>query len=130
VGGMDDIALIDEAKTDASAERRVDGGVAELGLGIVDRGLIPLDLSRELIDRRLLRVDLLARGEILTREVGEALEVELRVLQARLVLRFLGGRLIERGPEGARVDLDQKITFLDDLAFLEGDLGDLAVDAA
>ena len=77
-----------------------------------------------------MRVDLLARGEILRGEVGVALQIELRVFQARLVLRFLRKRLIEGGLVRARIDLGEKIAFLDHLALSERDLDDLAVDAA
>jgi hypothetical protein len=48
----------------------------------------------------------------------------------RLVLRLLRDRLIERGLIGARIDLHENVALLDHLALLEGDLDDLAIDAA
>ena len=51
-----------------------DRRVADLGLGVVDRRLIAFDLRRQLIDRRLLRVELLAGGEILLGERVVALQ--------------------------------------------------------
>ena len=56
----------------------------------------PLICAVELIDGRLLGVELLARGEFLLGERAVALQVELRVLEVRLVLRLLRERLIER----------------------------------
>ena len=58
-----------------------------------------------------------------------ALQVEIGVGEIGLVLRLLGLGLIERRLERPRIDLDQRVAFLDELAFLEGDLVDLAVDA-
>ena len=80
VGGVDDVARIDEAEAGLARQRRLDGGVAQLRLGVVDRGLVALDLRRELIDRRLLGVELLVRGEVLLGQILVALQVELRVL--------------------------------------------------
>ena len=130
VGRMHDVAGVDEAKARFSRERRTDCRIADLRLGVVDRRLVALDLRDELIDRRLLRVELLARNRVLLGEGGIALQVELRVLQIRLVLRLLRERLIERRLIGPRIDLHEKIAFLDHLALFEGDLDDLAVDAA
>ena len=70
---------------------------------------------------------LLPRGELA--ELGVALQVQLGVGEVGLVLRLLGLRLIERGLEGPGIDLGQEVALLDELAFLEGDLVDLAIDA-
>ncbi len=78
-------------------------------------------------DRGALGVGLLARGEFA--ELCVALQVEIGVGEIGLILRLLGLGLIERCLERARVDLDQRIAFLDELAFPEVDLVDLAVDA-
>ena len=117
-------------KPGSSRQRRLDGRVAELRLGVVDRGLIALDLRGQLIDHRLLRVELLLGGEILLGQADRTLEIELGVLQIGLVLRLLGQRLVERRLIGPRIDLHQEIALLHHLALLEGDLDDLAVDAA
>ena len=63
------------------------------------------------------------------RQRAVALEVLLGVGEQRLVLRHLGDRLVERGLKRRRVDLHEEVALLDHLAFLEGDLVDLAVDA-
>ena len=57
-----------------------------------------------------------------------ALQIEIGVGEIGLVLRLLGLGLVERRLERPRIDLDQRIAFLDELAFLEVDLVDLAVD--
>ena len=59
-----------------------------------------------------------------------ALEIELGIGELRLVLRLFGDRLIEGRLKGPRIDLSQHIAGLAPLAFGEGDLVELAVDAA
>ena len=130
IGVVHDVARIDQAEPGSSRQRRLDDRVAELGLGIVDRRLIALDLGGQLIDHRLLRVDLLLGGVILLGQAERAVEVEPRVLQVGLVLRLLGQRLVERRLIGPRIDFDEGIALLHHPALLEQDLDDLAVDAA
>jgi len=62
-------------------------------------------------------------------EGAVALEVELRVLEQRLVLRHLALGLRKLHLEWARVDLGEQGASLDDLPFLESDPHELAVDA-
>ena len=57
------------------------------------------------------------------------MEVELGVGERRPVLRLFRLGLVERGLERAGIDLRQQVAGLDHLALIEGDLGDLAVDA-
>ena len=85
------------------------------------------DLRGQLLDRGALRIGLLPGREFA--EPGEALQVEIGVGEIGFVLGLLGLGLVERSLERPRIDLDQRVAFLDDLAFLEGDLVDLAVDA-
>ena len=72
---------------------------------------------------------MLLGGEVLLGERRIAVQVELGVGEIGLVLRFLRLRLIERGLERPRIDLSEKVAPLDNLAFIEGDLHDLAVDS-
>ena len=130
IGVMHDVARIDQAEPGSSRQRRLDDSVAELGLGIVDRRLIALDLGGQLIDHRLLRVDLLLGGVILLGQAERTVEIEPGVLQVGLVLRLLGERLIERRLIGPRIDFHEGIALIHHSALLEGDLDDLAVDAA
>jgi hypothetical protein len=81
---MHDVARIDQPEARAPRTRRLDGGVAELRLGVPDRRLVALDLRGELIDACLLGVDLLARRVVLGGEAGIALEIELGVLEIGL----------------------------------------------
>ena len=127
VDGIDDVADVDLAQPDTPGDRRLDGGVVELGLRVGDRGVVGRDLRGQLRDGGALGVGLLPRGEFA--ELGEALQVEIGVGEIGLVLRLLGLGLVERRLERPRIDLDQQIALLDELAFLEGDLDDLAVDA-
>ncbi len=90
-------------------------------------GVVGGDLRGQLRDGGALRVGLLPGGEFA--ELGEALQVEVGVGEIGFVLGLLGLGLVERGLERPRIDLDQRVALLDELAFLEGDLVDLAIDA-
>ena len=81
------------------------------------------------VDRGLLLVVALARLEARADQLAVALEIELGAGELRLVALLGGVRLVERRLERPRIDLEQQIARLDVLAFLEGDLDDLAVDA-
>ena len=67
---------------------------------------------------------------VLLGQADVTVEIELGVLQVGLVLRLLGERLIESRLIGPRIDLHESIALLHHPALLEGDLDDLAVDAA
>ncbi len=126
--GVDEIALVDEAEPGAARDRGADGRIVELRPRGVDRRGVGGDRGGELQHHGVLRVELLLGGEVLLGERGEASEIELRVGEIGLVLRFLGDGLVERGLKRSRVDLGQKIALLDHLALVKGDLHDLAVD--
>ena len=128
VVGMDDVSGIDQAHADATVARRGDGGVFELRLRGLDRGVVGRDRGLELIDLGLLLVDDLLRGDVREHQRLRAREVLLGRGELGLVLRLLGLGLVERGLEQARVDLRQHVAFLDVLAFGEQHLLQLAVD--
>ena len=107
--------------------RRPDGGVIELGLRVLDQRRVGGDLRGQLRDGGALRIGLLPGREFA--EPGEALQVEVGVGEIGFVLDLLGLGLVERGLERPRIDLDQRVAFLDELAFLKRDPVDLAVDA-
>jgi hypothetical protein len=127
---MHDVARVDKAEAGFARERRADGRIVELRLGVLDRRLVAFDLRLELIDGGLLGVELLTRGDFLLGEGAGALQVELRVLEVRLVLRLLRERLIEGCLIRTRIDLDENVALLDHLALFKFDFSDLAVDAA
>jgi hypothetical protein len=79
-------------------------------------------------DQRALRIGLLLVDGVGRRELFVACEVVLGVGEQRLVLRLLGGCLIECRLERGRVDLRQHVALLDVLAFLEADAEQFAVD--
>ena len=101
-----------------------------MGLRVVDRCLVALDLCIELVDFRLLRVELLPRGVILLGKSAVALEIELRIFQVGFVLRFFGLRHFERRLKGPRIDLHEHIAFIHHLALAKSDLDHLAIDPA
>ena len=120
--------MVHQADARDAIDRRGQGGVAELDPGVLDVCLVGLQLRLVLGHHRLLRVQLLLGGELLPREVGEALQVQAGVLQLRLVLRLLRQCLVERGLVWARVDLRQHVSRPDGLALGEADLLQDAVD--
>ena len=124
---VDDVADIDLAQAGDTRDRRLDGGIVELGLRVGDRGIVGGDLRGQLLHGGALGVGLLLGREFA--ELGVALQVQVGIGEVGLVLRLLGLGLVEGGLVRPRIDLDQKITLLYQLAFLEGDLVDLAVDA-
>ena len=128
VGGVHDVARVDQAHAHAAVARRDDVGVVELGLRGLDRGLVGRDRRLELIDLGLLLVDVLLGLEVLLRQRLEADEILFGAIRAGLVLRLLGLGLVERGLEQARIDLGQHVALLDALAFGEQHLLQLAVD--
>ena len=120
---------IDQADAGAAVDGRDDPRVVELRARIVDDGLIDLELRGELIDQRALRVDRLLARQILRLQLRVALEIELRILELRLVLhlgrhRLLVGRLIR-----TRIDLREQIALVHRLPLGERDPLQLAVDA-
>ena len=128
VVGVHEVALVDEAGAQPPVDRRADVGVAEIELGGVDLRLVALDCGLQLGDQRGLLVialpGLVARAE----ELGIALEIELGAGQLGLVLLLGRLGLLQRRLVGPRIDLKQRLAFLDLLAFPEIDFDDLAVD--
>ena len=102
--------------------------VVELDLRCVDGRRVGRNGRNQLIDERVLGVELLLGGEILFGECRIARQVEFSVGEIGFVLRLLRGRLIEGSLKRTRVDPGQKVARLHHLAFVEGDLVDLAVD--
>src|SRR5262249_11897093 len=74
IGRAHQVAGIDQADADAAVGRRRDGGVVELGLCGLDRGVIGGNRRLGLVDLGLLLIDVLLRLEALERKRLEALE--------------------------------------------------------
>ena len=75
-------------------------------------------------------VDLLLRDRVLFAQRLVALQVGLRLLQQALVARQRPLRLLQRHLVRPWIDLRQEVAHFDELAFLEADLGQLAVRSA
>jgi hypothetical protein len=110
--------------------RRPDGRVTDLSLGVVNSSLIAFDLRIQLVDGGLLSIKLLAGGEFLFVESGIALEVQLRILQIRLVLRLFRECLIKSRLIGPRINQRKKIALVDHLSLFGRNLRKFSVDAA
>jgi hypothetical protein len=102
---MNNVARIDEAKTGFPGHWSPNRRVADLRLRVIDSRLVALDLSIELIDRGLLGIKLLACREFLFVKGGISLQIDLRVLQIRFVLRLFRERLVESRLIGPRINL-------------------------
>jgi hypothetical protein len=57
-----------------------------------------------------------------------ALRIEPRRLRARAIPHERGDRLVERGPEGTGIELDQDLSFPNLVPFTDGEPGDHAAD--
>ena len=130
VAGAHDVARVHLAQADAAADRGDDPRVRELQLRVVDAALVGLHRGLVLAHQRLLRVDLLAGNRILLEQRAIARDVDPRVLEQRLVARELPGGERQLHLERPGIDLGQEVARLHHLAFLEGDLHQLAVHAA
>ena len=128
--GAHDVARVHLAQADAAGDRGDHARIRELQLRVVDVALVGLHRGLVLAHERLLRVDLLLRNRILREQRAIALDVDARVFEQRLVARQLSAGERELHLEGTRIDLGEEIALLHHLALLEGDLHQLAVDAA
>ena len=97
---MNDVALVDLTDAGQPGKRGHHVRIVEGRLGVVDRSLVGLGLRRQLIDRRLLGVDLLLLHRIGGEQPGVALEIELGVGEQRFILRLLGDRDVVLGLVG------------------------------
>ena len=124
---MDDVARVDQAKPRAAVERRTHDRVVEDRLGVVDRGLVLLDLGGVLGHLRLLGVGLLVRAVLGFGELLITGEIDLGIGEQRLVLGLLGECLIVLGLIGRGVDAGDDVAAPDLLAVLEREFDDPAV---
>ena len=130
VGRVHDVAEIDEARPDAAVDRRSDGAVAQLHLREIDLRLIGVHGTPILLDERRLSIELLVSHRILGDQTVIALQIELRILEQRLILDFHRLRLRERRRIGTRIDFGDDVPGVDLLALGEIHLEDLAVHPA
>ena len=103
-------------------------GIVEIELRGLHLRLVGDDRRLVLGDQRLLVRHLLLGDRILLAQRQIAVEIALRLGEQRLVLGQLALRLRERGLVGSRIDLGEEVALLDDLAFVEPQLLQLARD--
>src|SRR4029077_2168926 len=117
-----------EPRADATGEGRgdvtifdVELGVADLGFGVVDRGLRGELLGHALVAR-------LGGSETASFQHLGANELAVGESEARGRGPELGGRLGELDLVGARIDDEKQVALVDDLPILEMELGERAAD--
>ncbi len=128
VGGLHVVARIDQAQADAAVDRRDDVAVSDIELLGIDLGLVHLHRALVLLHQIDLVLVLLARHGIGLGERLVAREIHARLIKQTLVARELPFGLLQRGLVGPRIDLREEVALLDELAFLEADIGQLAID--
>src|SRR4029077_16866400 len=127
---MHDVPGVDEAQADAAADRRGDAGICQLQLGVVDLTLIGRDSAIKLPNQRGLSVELLLGDHAFLEKKLEALKIDFRIFALCLVFSELPQRLPKLYLERPRIDLREKISLVDELAFLERDTDELTIDTA
>src|SRR6266849_724388 len=127
---MNDVADIDEAQPDAAADRRGDAGISELKFGVVDLTQIRRDGPIKLTDQCGLGIQLLLGNDAFLKKKLESFEIHFSVSALGLILGELPQRLRKLDLEGTRIDLCEKIAFVDELAFLKRHSYDLPIHAA
>ena len=80
-------------------------------------------MNEEFLIRHLLHGD-----AVLATQHYKTLQVRLRLIEQPLIMGELPLRKIERRLKGPRIDLREKVAFVDELAFLEADVHQLAID--
>src|SRR5216684_1582354 len=127
---MHNVAGVHETKANAPTDRCRNVRVSELEFGVVDRGLIRCNRSIKLADQSSLRVELLLGNDAFLEKKLESLEIHFGVPALGLILGELPQGLFQLDLEGTGIDLCEKISFVDELTFLEGDTNKLAINTA
>ena len=109
---VDVVARVDLAQADAAGDRRGDAAVDEIEPGVVDLRLVGLDRALVLATSDAW-VSTAARDRVCCDQRLVAREVELRVLEQRLVLASVPCACCERDLIGPRVDLGEQVALLD-----------------
>ena len=102
-------------------------GVGQIQGLIVDLRLIAFDAALVLLDHPHLVFSLLPRDRILLHQGVVTLKVRARLIEKSLIVTQLPFVLFFQHLIGTRVDLGEEVAFLNHLPFLEGDLGQIAV---
>ena len=118
----------DVDRAGAAGGRRDDAVVRQADLRRVDRGAVGGDDGALRLDQRLVGVDGALRDEVLREQVAAARQLALGVGERGLVLGELRPRLGDVDLVVARVEREQRLAGVDELAFLDVHLGDDARD--
>ena len=127
---MNDVSQIDETQTYSPAYRRCNMCVHKLQFCVVDGGLVRFDRALILPDLRLLGIDLLLGDHTFVKKKRVTLEIDLYVVELRLVFGELAFCLLKHHLVGTRIDFDECIALMDELALGEVHFHDRAVNAA
>jgi hypothetical protein len=128
VGGLHEIAWIYKTQTNAAIDRRQDVTINEINFLGLDLGLIGFDGALELLDDVDLVLRLLARDGLSLSQILEARQIHSRLVKQTLIMNQLPLSLLLQRFKRTRIDLGQKVSLLDQLAFLEPDLREMAID--
>ena len=128
IGGVHDVARVDEANARDAVDRRRDVRVRHVELRGVDLRFVREHRGGRRVDRGAIVVDLLLRDEPLPRELAVTHERDLRVALRRDVLRALRGRLLLLDLERARVDERERVALLHELPLAVEHLVEAPVD--
>src|SRR6185369_4773496 len=130
IGGMNDVARIDQTQTDSSGDRRSDAAIGDLNFGVVDLSLIDVYDALILMDRGDLCVELLLRDRILA--IGDlvTVEIDLCVFKQRLIALKLSLGLGQLRLKRTRIDLRQQLALFDHLTFTIIDTHQLTIHTA
>src|SRR5438046_4942767 len=115
---MHDVADIDEAETDAAADRRSDAGIGELEFGVVNQALIRCNGAIKLANQCGLRIELLLRDDAFFKEQLITLKIDLCILPLRLVFSELYLSLLQVDLERTGCDHGGKIDLVCEVSFL------------
>ncbi len=121
--GAHHVAGIDVAQSDAAVDGRDDARIVDIDLGGVEIALVKLHGTFIFVHRRLLRGQFLLGNGVFLVRILIADEIDAGVLQQGFIAFQLTLRLKEGSYIRPRVDDRQKVVLLDDLTFLEPDLG-------
>src|SRR5262249_7195267 len=122
------IAGVDQAQPDAAGDRRDYPAIGDVERLRVDEALVLFHRAGVLLHDEDLILGLLPRDRILLGQGVIALLVHLRLREQPLIARQLAFVLLLQIYVWPGIDLREKITLLDQLAFGESNFGQLAVD--
>ncbi len=120
---------IHQPQSHQAGDRRRDVAIDQIQLGVVDLRLVGFDGALILSHQRRLGVQLLLRNRVLLDQRLVSIQIEVRVLEQRLIVDELTFRLLQLHFIRPRIDLLQQIALMNDLPLFEQHLHQLPGDA-